>query len=100
MGNEKTLVKSESVWKGLVREARNRQCLFDADADESLKVTIIDVKKDLEQLDDLVNEHSVLFKDAKWKVYRFLPNLSSLFRLENDYFFFHNILLCNILLIL
>nr|XP_043619819.1 uncharacterized protein LOC122591622 [Erigeron canadensis] len=68
LGNERTLVKSESVWGELVCDARNRHCFFDADADSFLKMTIISVKKELEQLDDLVNENSVLFKDAKWKV--------------------------------
>ncbi|PWA46871.1 recBCD enzyme subunit RecB, P-loop containing nucleoside triphosphate hydrolase [Artemisia annua] len=48
--------------------ARNRHCLFDADADEYLKMTIIEAKKELQQLDDLVNGNSVLFKQAKWKV--------------------------------
>ncbi|PWA68458.1 UvrD-like Helicase, ATP-binding domain-containing protein [Artemisia annua] len=42
--------------------------LFDADSDECLKMTIIAAKKELDQLDDLVNGNSVLFKHAKWKV--------------------------------
>ncbi|GKA42201.1 UvrD-like helicase, ATP-binding domain, P-loop containing nucleoside triphosphate hydrolase, partial [Tanacetum coccineum] len=49
-------------------DARNRNCLFNADADECLKTTIVGVKKELDQLDDLANGNSVLFKDAKWKV--------------------------------
>ncbi|GJU83140.1 UvrD-like helicase, ATP-binding domain, P-loop containing nucleoside triphosphate hydrolase [Tanacetum coccineum] len=68
LGNERTLTKSESIWKEVVCDARKRHCLFDADADECLKMTIIEAKKELEQLDDLVNENSVLFKHAKWKV--------------------------------
>ena len=68
LGNERTLANSESVWKDLVCDARNRHCLFDADADECLKTTIIAAKKELDQLDDLVNRNSVLFKHAKWKV--------------------------------
>ncbi|PWA60761.1 uvrD-like Helicase, ATP-binding domain, P-loop containing nucleoside triphosphate hydrolase [Artemisia annua] len=68
LGNERTLTNSESIWKGLVSDARNRHCLFDADADECLKMTIIAAKKELQQLDDLVNGNSVLFKHAKWKV--------------------------------
>ncbi|PWA49328.1 uvrD-like Helicase, ATP-binding domain, P-loop containing nucleoside triphosphate hydrolase [Artemisia annua] len=68
LGNERTLTNSESVWKELVYDARNRHCLFDADADECLKTTIIAAKKELDQLDDLVNGNSVLFKHAKWKV--------------------------------
>ncbi|GJR49993.1 UvrD-like helicase, ATP-binding domain, P-loop containing nucleoside triphosphate hydrolase [Tanacetum coccineum] len=68
LGNERTLTNSESIWKELVCDARSRHCLFDADADECLKMTIIATKKELEQLDDLVNGNSVLFKHAKWKV--------------------------------
>ncbi|GJR23597.1 UvrD-like helicase, ATP-binding domain, P-loop containing nucleoside triphosphate hydrolase [Tanacetum coccineum] len=68
LGNERTLANSESIWKELVSDARNRHCLFDADADEYLKMTIIEAKKELQQLDDLVNGDSVLFKQAKWKV--------------------------------
>ncbi|PWA91974.1 uvrD-like Helicase, ATP-binding domain, P-loop containing nucleoside triphosphate hydrolase [Artemisia annua] len=68
LGNERTLLNSESVWTDLVHDARNRHSLFDADSDDSLKMTIIAAKKELEQLDDLVNGNSVLFKHAKWKV--------------------------------
>lgn len=49
-------------------DARNRHCLFDADADECLMMTIIAAKKELDQLDDLVNGNSVYFKHKKWKV--------------------------------
>ncbi|KAI3730443.1 hypothetical protein L1987_61613 [Smallanthus sonchifolius] len=68
LGNERTLSNSERVWKELVCDARNRHCLFDADANECLKMTIIAAKKELDQLDDLVNGNSVLFKHEKWKV--------------------------------
>nr|XP_043619930.1 uncharacterized protein LOC122591746 [Erigeron canadensis] len=68
LGNERTLTNRESVWKDLVNDARERQCLFDADSDDCLKITVINAKKELEELDDLVNENSVLFKHAKWKV--------------------------------
>nr|XP_043619899.1 uncharacterized protein LOC122591713 [Erigeron canadensis] len=68
LGNERTLTNSESVWEELVQDARNRHCLFDADSDECLNMTVINTKKELEQLDDLVNENSILFKHAKWKV--------------------------------
>ncbi|PWA55753.1 uvrD-like Helicase, ATP-binding domain, P-loop containing nucleoside triphosphate hydrolase [Artemisia annua] len=68
LGNEKTLSSSESIWKELVFDARNRHCFFDADADECLKTIIIAAIKELDQLDDLVNGNSVLFKHAKWKV--------------------------------
>ncbi|KAI3730441.1 hypothetical protein L1987_61611 [Smallanthus sonchifolius] len=68
LGDERTLTNSEYVWKELVYDARNRHCLFDADADECLKMTIIAAKKELDQLDDLVKGNGALFKHAKWKV--------------------------------
>ncbi|PWA64841.1 uvrD-like Helicase, ATP-binding domain, P-loop containing nucleoside triphosphate hydrolase [Artemisia annua] len=68
LGNERTLTNSESLWKELVFDARNRHCFFDADADECLKMIILVAMKELDQLDDLVNGNSVLFKHAKWKV--------------------------------
>nr|GEV15151.1 UvrD-like helicase, ATP-binding domain, P-loop containing nucleoside triphosphate hydrolase [Tanacetum cinerariifolium] len=68
LGNERTLTNSESIWKELVCDAMSRNCLFDADADECLKMTIIATNKELEELDDLINGNSVLFKHAKWKV--------------------------------
>ncbi|XP_076897944.1 uncharacterized protein LOC143551376 [Bidens hawaiensis] len=68
LGSERTLNDSESVWKELVCDARNHRCLFDADADKCLKMTIIDAKKELDQLDDLVKGNDVHFKQEKWKV--------------------------------
>ncbi|GJY16701.1 UvrD-like helicase, ATP-binding domain, P-loop containing nucleoside triphosphate hydrolase [Tanacetum coccineum] len=68
--HQMTNVALKRARKELVCDARNHHCLFDADADadECLKTTIIAVKKELDQLDDLVNGNSVLFKHAKWKV--------------------------------
>ncbi|KAI3778679.1 hypothetical protein L2E82_08062 [Cichorium intybus] len=68
LGNERTLARSDSIWKDLVGEARNRNCLFDANADKCLKKIIIDAKKDLEPLNDMVKGNGLLLKHAKWKV--------------------------------
>ncbi|KAH7840877.1 hypothetical protein Vadar_022824 [Vaccinium darrowii] len=69
VGNERTLANSDSIWEALVRDARDRHWFFGADEDSNMAKTIIDVKKELDQLDDLLNEDSVLFKNAKWKVF-------------------------------
>ncbi|CAL5354450.1 unnamed protein product [Camellia sinensis] len=69
LGNEKTLASSESVWEAIVRDARLRQCFFDAHLDKDLAKAIIDVKKELHQMDDLFNTDSILFRSARWKVY-------------------------------
>ncbi|KAF5747513.1 hypothetical protein HS088_TW05G00235 [Tripterygium wilfordii] len=68
LGNERTLCSSESVWEVLVRDAMNRQCFFNADDDKGLAKTILEVKKEFDQLDDLLNGDSILFKNARWKV--------------------------------
>nr|GLL47740.1 uncharacterized protein LOC109161799 isoform X1 [Ipomoea trifida] len=68
LGNERTLFDSNSVWKGLVLDAKGRQCLFSADEDSGLSKTILDIMKELDQLDDLLNADSIVFKSQRWKV--------------------------------
>jgi hypothetical protein len=63
LGNERTLSNSKSVWKALVLDAKNRQCFFNANEDQDLSKAILDVKKKLEQFDDLLNGIG-----ARWKV--------------------------------
>ncbi|KAH7839999.1 hypothetical protein Vadar_011160 [Vaccinium darrowii] len=79
LGNERTLASSESVWEALVRDARDRQLFFGADEDKNMAKAILDAKKELDQLDDLLNEDSVLFKEAKWKI-SFSDNFRKSFR--------------------
>ncbi|KAI3778694.1 hypothetical protein L2E82_08077 [Cichorium intybus] len=62
LGNERTLACSDSIWKDLVRDARNRDCLFDADADECFKKIIIDAKKEIESLNDMVKGKNMILK--------------------------------------
>ena len=69
LGNERTLVNSGSIWETLVLDAKNRQCFFYADEDKDLAKAILDVKKEFEQFDDLLNPNSILFKSARWKVF-------------------------------
>ncbi|XVE85512.1 hypothetical protein DITRI_Ditri17bG0096600 [Diplodiscus trichospermus] len=68
VGNGRTLAKNESVWQALVHDAKTRHCFFDADDDKELAKAILDAKKDFDQLDDLLNRDSVLFKNSKWRV--------------------------------
>ncbi|GFP95813.1 tpr and ankyrin repeat-containing protein 1 [Phtheirospermum japonicum] len=67
-GNERTLSKSDSVWEALVFDAKQRRCFFTADEDCEIRETIIKVKKELGQLDDLFSGESILFKNSIWKV--------------------------------
>ncbi|KHN25944.1 TPR and ankyrin repeat-containing protein 1 [Glycine soja] len=68
LGNERTLTNEENVWKSLVLDAKKRQCFFNADEDKELAKSIWDTKKELDQLDDLLNPDSFLFKKSRWKV--------------------------------
>ncbi|KAF9613111.1 hypothetical protein IFM89_005590 [Coptis chinensis] len=68
LGNETTLANSDSVWAALVNNAKDRKCFFYADEDKGLLKAVIQVKKELDQLDDLLNGDSILFKSARWKV--------------------------------
>ncbi|CAH9085205.1 unnamed protein product [Cuscuta europaea] len=68
LGSERTLMDSNSVWQGLVQDARKRHCVFSASDDSDLSKTILKVKKELDQLDDLLNADSILFKNRRWNV--------------------------------
>ncbi|XP_042028915.1 uncharacterized protein LOC121775899 [Salvia splendens] len=68
LGNERTLCKSDSVWEQIVSDAKNRRCFFNAADDSDIGKTIIDVKKELDQLDDLLSGESTLFENLKWQV--------------------------------
>jgi senataxin len=44
LGHEATLIKSNSIWSELVRDAKNRLCFFDTDTDSGLAQAIKDFK--------------------------------------------------------
>ncbi|XP_008222326.1 PREDICTED: uncharacterized protein LOC103322211 [Prunus mume] len=68
LGNERTLSDGESVWKDLVLDAKRRQCFFNANEDKDLAGVILEVKKEFDQLDDLLNSNSMCFRSSRWKV--------------------------------
>ncbi|CAN1143688.1 TPR and ankyrin repeat-containing protein 1 [Linum perenne] len=68
LGCGTTLNNSESVWRRLVHDAKARNCFFNIDEDESLGKVVLDVKKQYDQLEDLITGDSLLFRNAKWKV--------------------------------
>ena len=70
LGSERTLVMSETVWKDIVHDAKDRHCLLNADEDCDLANTIFKVKAELDELDDLLNRDSSLFNSTRWKVCR------------------------------
>ncbi|WCJ17628.1 P-loop containing nucleoside triphosphate hydrolases superfamily protein [Euphorbia peplus] len=68
LGNERTLIDSGSIWTNIVNDARERNCFFNVDLDKELAKSILEVKKEFDQLDDLLNGESVLFRNCRWKV--------------------------------
>ncbi|MCL7035948.1 hypothetical protein MKW94_002424 [Papaver nudicaule] len=68
VGDGTTLFRSGSCWNTLVSDAKGRHCLFNAGEDKDLAKAALKAKKELDQLDDLLNGDSILFKTAKWKV--------------------------------
>ncbi|XP_060960163.1 uncharacterized protein LOC115722733 [Cannabis sativa] len=68
LGNERTLANSQSIWEALVIDAKNRHCFYNADDEEDLAKAILDIKKELDQFDDLLNADSMFFRNSKWKV--------------------------------
>ena len=68
LGSERALVSSQSVWMDLVLDAKHRKCFFNADDDKDLANAILEVKKELDQFDDLLNGESILFRNSIWKV--------------------------------
>ncbi|KAL5061399.1 hypothetical protein RYX36_033003 [Vicia faba] len=68
LGNESALVNEKNIWKDLVMDAKKRNCFFDAGKDPNLAKAIVNTKKQLNQLDDLLNVNSVIFKSSIWKV--------------------------------
>ncbi|KAF7849074.1 hypothetical protein BT93_L1266 [Corymbia citriodora subsp. variegata] len=79
LGNGKTLTRSNSVWEAVVDNAKSRGCFFNVDDDKDLAKAILDVKKENNQLDDLLDRSSVLFRNARWKVL-FSDNFRKSFR--------------------
>ncbi|KAL7106268.1 hypothetical protein ACP275_07G101400 [Erythranthe tilingii] len=68
LGNESTLSRSYSVWGALIYDAKRRDRFFTANEDCDIRKVVIDVKKELEQLEDLLSGNSILFKNSRWKV--------------------------------
>ncbi|XP_065871329.1 uncharacterized protein [Euphorbia lathyris] len=68
LGNERTLINSESIWTNIVNDAKKRNCFFNVDQDKGLAKTILEVKKEFDQLDDLLSGDSVYFRNCRWKV--------------------------------
>jgi hypothetical protein len=62
------LCKSGTVWTDIVEDARRRNCVFNATNDATMSNLILQVKQDLDELDDLLNADSAFFRNTRWKV--------------------------------
>ncbi|CAL2229703.1 unnamed protein product [Prunus armeniaca] len=69
LGNEATLISCNSIWKKLILDAKKRKCFYNAHEDKDLAQAIAAALMELGQLHILLNADSLLFKNAKWKVY-------------------------------
>ncbi|XP_052307958.1 uncharacterized protein LOC18097562 isoform X3 [Populus trichocarpa] len=69
LGNGATLVNSDTIWKKLVTDAKERGCFYNADEDKSLSKAIMDALLELDQLDYLLNANFLLFRNARWKFF-------------------------------
>ncbi|GMN68540.1 hypothetical protein TIFTF001_037596 [Ficus carica] len=68
LGNERALSESDSVWKSVIRDAKDRNCFFNIEEDMEFSKLVIEVKKELDQLDEVLDANSFLFKNARSKV--------------------------------
>ena len=60
--------KSGTVWTNIVDDAKRRNCIFNATNDATMYKLILQVKQDLDELEDLLNADSVFFRNTRWKV--------------------------------
>ncbi|XP_026425432.1 probable helicase MAGATAMA 3 isoform X2 [Papaver somniferum] len=68
LGDGKTLMKNNSVWRKIVVDAKGRGCYFNAEDDKRLSKVILDSLVECGQLNDLLRMKSLIFKGARWKV--------------------------------
>ncbi|XP_077247014.1 putative helicase MAGATAMA 3 isoform X2 [Tasmannia lanceolata] len=68
LGNGPTLINSDSIWKRVVLDAKDRRCFFNANEDNSLVEAIIPALIELDQFDGLLHMDSLFFCRARWKV--------------------------------
>ncbi|XP_050209288.2 uncharacterized protein LOC126660014 isoform X2 [Mercurialis annua] len=69
VGKETALSDSNAAWKSVVQEARDRKCFYEAEQDDELSDTVLQIKQELDQFDGVLNGDSLLFKNARWKVF-------------------------------
>lgn len=61
--------ESDSVWKSVIRDAKDRNCFFNIEENKEFSKSVIEVNKELDQLEEVLDANSFLFKNARWKVH-------------------------------
>ncbi|KAB1211380.1 putative helicase MAGATAMA 3 [Morella rubra] len=69
LGSGVTLLNSDSVWKKVVLNAKQRECFYSAHENKNLALAIAAALVELKQLDTLLCDDSFLFREARWKVF-------------------------------
>ena len=67
LGNERTLISSESIWGTLVCDAKAGQCFFKADEDRNLAKARLEVSKESVEID----AESLTSRSQRGKVHSF-----------------------------
>ncbi|KAB1211382.1 putative helicase MAGATAMA 3 [Morella rubra] len=83
LGSGVTLLNSDSVWKKVVLNAKQRECFYNAHENKNLARAIADALVELKQFDTLLCDDSFLFREAKWKVFFSNEFQNSIGRIRN-----------------
>ncbi|XP_058744792.1 helicase SEN1-like [Vicia villosa] len=81
LGNESTLINSDSVWRNIVVDAKKRGCFHNAEEDKKLGQAIEDVLFDLQ----LLEKSESRFKKPKLDGKPILEESDSWFKIQNQY---------------
>ncbi|XP_074264825.1 uncharacterized protein LOC141587273 [Silene latifolia] len=68
LGSANALSQVNSLWETVITNAKKLRCLLNANEDEEMAQIITNVKSQLDELEDLLDMKSLIFKDARWKV--------------------------------
>lgn len=69
MGHERTLCKSQSIWNDIICDAKERGHFHNVEEDDEVAAFVVEVKKELDELDKFLVADSLVFSNALWKVF-------------------------------
>ena len=74
LGNEAAQSRSDSG-KSIIQDAKDRKRFFNIEEDRELHEFAMKVRKEIDQLDALLDADGLLFRNARWKVYNPSPEI-------------------------